>query len=92
MLLLLFLLWRHLNCHFPLIDPPSRQISNLFAFAVVFWFDFDHLHLASPEHRREFSLSGFPFFFSIASYCFEGAGMILSLEESVPEQLRPKFR
>ncbi len=68
------------------------QISNLFAFAVVFWFDFEHLHLASPEHRREFSISGFPFFFSIAIYCFEGAGMILSLEESVPESLRPKFK
>ncbi len=68
------------------------QISNLFAFAVVFWFDFDHLHLASPEHRREFSLVGFPFFFSIAIYCFEGAGMILSLEESVPEPMRPRFK
>jgi len=34
------------------------QVSNLFAFAVVFWFDFDHLHLASPEHRKEFSLAG----------------------------------
>ena len=48
------------------------QISNLFAFAVVFWFDFEHLHLASPEHRKEFSIKGFPFFFSVAIYCFEG--------------------
>jgi proton-coupled amino acid transporter len=68
------------------------QISNLFAFAVVFWFDFDHLHLASPEHRKEFSITGFPFFFSVAIYCFEGAGMILSLEQSVCEALRPLFR
>lgn len=68
------------------------QISNLFAFAVVFWFDFDHLHLASPEHRKEFSLAGFPFFFSIAIYCFEGAGMILSLEHATAASLRPKFK
>ena len=47
------------------------QVSNLFAFAVVFWFDFEHLHLASTVHRKEFSLKGFPFFFSIAIYCFE---------------------
>ena len=32
------------------------QISNLLAFVVVFWFDFDHLHLASNEHRKEFSI------------------------------------
>ena len=47
------------------------QFANLFAFCVVFWFDFDHLHLASNEHRKEFNISGFPFFFSIAIYCFE---------------------
>ena len=68
------------------------QVSNLFAFAVVFWFDFEHLHLASNEHRKEFSISGFPFFFSVGIYCFEGAGMILSLEESVAESVRHKFR
>ncbi len=68
------------------------QFSNLLAFAVVFWFDFDHLHLASREHRREFSLAGFPFFFSVAIYCFEGAGMILALEGSASDTLRPQFR
>jgi len=67
------------------------QVSNLLAFAVVFWFDFEHLHLAIGE-LKEFSLTGFPFFFSIAIYCFEGAGMILSLEQSVPEHLRGSFK
>lgn len=57
----------------------------------MFWFDFEHLHLASG-HRKEFSLRGFPFFFSVAIYCFEGAGMILSLEHSVIEPLRPFFK
>lgn len=68
------------------------QLSNLFAFLVVFYFDFEHFHLASNEHRKEFSLSGFPFFFAVAIYCYEGAGMILSLEQSVTDEVRPLFR
>ena len=38
-------------------------------------------------HPREFSLEGFPFYFSVAIYCFEGAGMILSLEESLASEV-----
>ncbi|XP_040571495.1 uncharacterized protein [Lepeophtheirus salmonis] len=68
------------------------QIFNFLAFAVVFWFDFDHLHLAANQHRKEFSLSGFPFFFAVAIYCFEGAGMILSLENSVDDGYKPNFK
>ena len=68
------------------------QLSNLFAFLVVFYFDFEHFHLASSEHRKEFSLAGFPFFFAVAIYCYEGAGMILSLEQSVSDEVRPLFR
>lgn len=68
------------------------QVSNLMAFAVVFWFDFEHLHLASAINRREISLKGFPFFFCAAVYCFEGAGMVLSLEQSVPSDRRIYFK
>ena len=33
------------------------QVSNLLAFAVVYWFDFEHLHLAQAATRKEvFSL------------------------------------
>jgi len=67
------------------------QVSNIFAFTVVYWFDFQHLHLAQV-HPKEFSLEGFPYYFSVAIYCFEGAGMILSLEESIAEDLRPSFK
>ena len=42
------------------------QVSNLMAFAVVYWFDFEHLHLASAANRKEISLKGFPFFFCAA--------------------------
>ena len=48
------------------------QVSNLLAFLVVFWFDFEHLHLATEaEHRKEFSIDGFPFFFCMAIFCYE---------------------
>jgi len=67
------------------------QLSNIFAFTVVYWFDFQHLHLAQV-HPQEFSLEGFPFYFSVAIYCFEGAGMILSLEESLATEIRDQFR
>ena len=67
------------------------QVSNIFAFTVVYWFDFQHLHLAQV-HPKEFSLEGFPYYFSVAIYCFEGAGMILSLEESIAEDLRSSFK
>ena len=29
------------------------QVSNLLAFAVVYWFDFEHLHLAQAATRKE---------------------------------------
>jgi len=67
------------------------QVSNLFAFTVVYWFDFQHLHLAQV-HPKEFSLEGFPYYFSVAIYCFEGAGMILSLEQSLSVEVRSKFK
>lgn len=67
------------------------QVSNLFAFTVVYWFDFQHLHLAQV-HPKEFSIEGFPYYFSVAIYCFEGAGMILSLEQSMSIDVRSKFK
>ena len=42
-------------------------------------------------HPREFSLEGFPFYFSVAIYCFEGAGMILSLEESLASEVNMNY-
>jgi len=67
------------------------QVSNLFAFTVVYWFDFQHLHLAQV-HPKEFSIEGFPYYFSVAIYCFEGAGMILSLEQSLATDVRSRFK
>ncbi|XP_068219838.1 uncharacterized protein [Palaemon carinicauda] len=87
--LYLLTLLRHLNklAVFSLF----AQVSNVFALAVVFWFDFSHSEKV-PFRLKEFSLVGFPFFFAVAIYCYEGAGMILALEESVAENKREKFR
>lgn len=67
------------------------QLSNLMAFGVVFWFDFEHLFKIAL-HPKEMSLKGFPFFLAIAIYCYEGAGMILALETSLAEEVRHKFK
>jgi len=67
------------------------QVSNLLAFMIVYWFDFQHLHLAQVD-PKEFSFDGLPYYFSVAIYCFEGAGMILSLEESLSIDVREKFK
>ncbi|GFS16896.1 amino acid transporter ANTL1-like isoform X2, partial [Elysia marginata] len=43
-------------------------------------------------HPREVSLENLPFFFVIAIYCYEGAGLVLSLETSLAQSVRHKFR
>ncbi|XP_030836594.1 amino acid transporter AVT3B isoform X2 [Strongylocentrotus purpuratus] len=82
-------LLRHLNklALFSLM----ADFANIFAYTVVFWFDFEHIHNV-PIHPKTMSLEGFPFFLVIAFYCYEGAGMILDLESSVAMDKRDKFR
>ena len=36
-------------------------------------------------------IDGFPFFLGVAIYCYEGAGMIIALETSVPKEHRKEF-
>ncbi|XP_062577527.1 uncharacterized protein LOC134239364 [Saccostrea cucullata] len=67
------------------------QCSNLLAFGVVFWFDFEHFHHIEI-HPKNMSIKGLPFFLAISIYCYEGAGMILSLEGSLAADIRYKFR
>lgn len=67
------------------------QCSNLLAFAVVIWFDFDHIY-SIEIHPKKMSIKGLPFFLAIAIYCYEGAGMILSLESSIAEDIRHVFK
>ncbi|XP_071951586.1 uncharacterized protein [Antedon mediterranea] len=81
---------RHL--HHLAIFSLFADFANVFAYCVVFWFDFDHIHVLKQVHPKEVSLAGFPFFLGIAIYCFEGAGMVLSLEASVLPSVRSTFR
>ncbi|XP_070553065.1 uncharacterized protein [Ptychodera flava] len=67
------------------------DFANVTAYAVVFWFDFEHVSKISL-HPKTMSFSGLPFFLGIAIYCYEGAGMILSLEASVLKEKRHRFR
>lgn len=87
--LYLLTLLRHLNSL--ALSSLLAQMSNLMAFGVVFWFDFEHLFKITV-HPKEMSLRGFPFFLAIAVYCYEGAGMILALEASLAEEVRHKFK
>lgn len=67
------------------------QMSNLLAFAVVFWFDFEHFNKIEI-HPKKMSMRGLPFFLAVSIYCYEGAGMILSLESSLAKEIRHHFR
>lgn len=87
--LCLLTLFRHLNSLS--ISSVFAQCSSLLAFAVVFWFDFQHIHVVTI-HPKKMSLSGLPFFLAISIYCYEGAGMILSLEASIVKEKRKIFK
>lgn len=67
------------------------DFANVFAYCVVFWFDFAHFEQVEihPQFAR---ISGLPFFLGVAIYCYEGAGLILSLEASCARDSREKFR
>lgn len=67
------------------------DFANVFAYGIVFYFDLEHRHLIH-FHARNFSLEGLPFFLGVSIYCFEGAGLILSLEASVTKDMRSNFR
>ena len=87
--LLLLCQIRHLNklAIFSLM----ADFANVFAYLIVFWFDFEHVTKVKV-HPKEMDFSGLPFFLSVSMYCYEGAGMILALEESVHADHRPRFR
>lgn len=87
--LCLLCLLRHL--HKLAIFSLFADFANVFAYTIVFWFDFEHASKVRM-HPKEIDLSGFPFFAGIAIYCYEGAGMVLSLESSMAKEVRYRFR
>jgi proton-coupled amino acid transporter len=67
------------------------DFATIFAYGIVFYFDMEHFHLLH-FHIRNYSLEGLPFYLGVAIYCYEGAGLILSLEGSVSKDLRGSFK
>ncbi|XP_078682925.1 uncharacterized protein LOC144917117 isoform X1 [Branchiostoma floridae x Branchiostoma belcheri] len=81
------------------------DFANVFAYGVVFWFDFEHVskvrvetfhsgdYIREPKlHPKLMTLDGVPMFFGMAIYCYEGAGMILALEASAAKDSKQLFR
>ncbi|XP_062513793.1 uncharacterized protein LOC134189515 [Corticium candelabrum] len=67
------------------------DFANVFAYGIVYWFDFEHIHLVKL-HPNTWSMNGFTFFVCMSIYCYEGAGMILSLEQSASQNSNHDFR
>lgn len=67
------------------------DFATIFAYGIVFYFDMEHFHLLH-FHIRNYSIEGLPFYLGVAIYCYEGAGLILSLEGSVSKELRGSFK
>eukprot|EP00051_Salpingoeca_urceolata_P002178 m.47883 g.47883 ORF g.47883 m.47883 type:complete len:413 (+) comp11953_c0_seq1:316-1554(+) len=68
----------------------TADCATLFAFGVVFYFDFSHFRFRDSTWPM-FNLEQLPFFFGVSVYCYEGAGMVISLEESLPVDQRSRF-
>eukprot|EP00039_Didymoeca_costata_P004251 m.72225 g.72225 ORF g.72225 m.72225 type:complete len:431 (+) comp12311_c0_seq2:357-1649(+) len=66
------------------------DFANLLAYSVVFWFDYSQVEKNGPQGKA-MNFSGVPFALGVAIYCYEGAGLIISLEASVPKEHRKEF-
>jgi len=65
--------------------------ANIFAYFVVFYFDFSEVEKNGDIKGNAFNFDGVPFFLGVAIYCYEGAGMVISLETSIPKEHRKSF-
>lgn len=71
------------------------QVANFIAFSIIICFAFGRFQVDhdNPETQDvQVTFQGLFLFFSISIYSYEGSGLILSLEESVPESARSRFR
>ncbi|KAL0587363.1 hypothetical protein ABG067_002980 [Albugo candida] len=80
-LLIVFSLVRHLKqlAYAALV----ADIMNLTGLAVVYSVDFEFMAYNDDQIKFFGVISSLPFFFGVASYCFEGVGMVLPLEKSM---------
>jgi len=66
------------------------DFANILAYCEVFFFDFSNIEAHGATGKAS-NLVGVPFALGIAIYCYEGAGMVLSLEASMPPEHRKSF-
>lgn len=59
------------------------DVMNFLGLAVVLSKDLSYMDLNHDEVHVVGTLASVPFFFGVASYCFEGVGMVLPLENSM---------
>lgn len=64
---------------------------TLFAYSIVLFSEVEHISV-NKDDKSMVSFTSFPFFFSVSIYCYEGAGLIFSLESSPHKSIRHHFR
>ena len=64
---------------------------TLFAYSIVLFSEVEHISV-NKDDKSMVNLSSLPFFFSVSIYCYEGAGLIFSLESSPHKSIRHHFR
>ncbi|XP_073253705.1 uncharacterized protein [Porites lutea] len=81
-----------LNNLFPIMNRHQFLMSLLPPLAILV--NFRHLKKLAifRIHPQIARISGLPFFLGVAIYCYEGAGLILSLEASCASNSKDKFR
>jgi proton-coupled amino acid transporter len=59
------------------------DVSTLVSYGIVYYVDFSRLsHMETSTELTYVRFRGVPFFASVAMYCYEGAGLVLSLEHA----------
>ena len=65
---------------------------TLTAYTIVLGCELDNIVTGDKKDIKMSNASAFPFFFSVSIYCYEGAGLIFSLESSPHKSIRHHFR
>ena len=65
---------------------------TLTAYTIVLACELENIFTEEKKDIKMSNISAFPFFFSVSIYCYEGAGLIFSLESSPHKSIRHHFR
>ena len=65
---------------------------TLTAYTIVLGCELENIVTEDKKDIKMSNISAFPFFFSVSIYCYEGAGLIFSLESSPHKSIRHHFR